>query len=86
MNSRRLAKRSCFVLAGLLASLHSGAAQLSTERVVRAANQFLAPPPGPGGPPPQFGGRGGTGGRPPFPGGDMFGKDLYYNLFWGTPP
>jgi Protein of unknown function (DUF3500) len=46
------------------------------------------PPPGAGGPPPQFGGRGGpggAGGRPPGRGGDMFGKDLYYISFLGTP-
>jgi Protein of unknown function (DUF3500) len=38
-----------------------------------------------GGPPPGFGGRGGPGGRPPSRGGDMFGKDLYYISFLGTP-
>lgn len=42
-------------------------------------------PPGPGGPPPQFSGGGGPGGRPPFAGGDMFGKDLYYISFLGNP-
>jgi hypothetical protein len=46
------------------------------------------PPGGAGGPPPQFGrngpgGPGGPGGRPP--GGDMFGADLYYISFLGTP-
>ena len=46
------------------------------------------PPGGQGGPPPQFaggapGGTGGPGGRPP--GGDMFGADLYYISFLGTP-
>lgn len=50
------------------------------------------PPPGgqggPGGFPPQFGGRGpggpgGPGGRPP--GGDLFGSDLYFISFLGTP-
>ena len=50
------------------------------------------PPPGgqggPGGLPPQFGGRGpggpgGPGGRPP--GGDLFGSDLYFISFLGTP-
>jgi hypothetical protein len=44
---------------------------------------------GQGGPPPQFGGRGpggpgGTGGRPPG-GGDLFGSDLYFISFLGTP-
>jgi hypothetical protein len=44
------------------------------------------PPGGPGGPPP-----GGPGERPPFlpgvrpPGGDMFGSDLYYISFVGSP-
>ena len=52
------------------------------------------PPPGgqngppQNGPPPQFGGPGGTGGpgrgRPPLSG-DMFGSDLYYISFLGTP-
>jgi hypothetical protein len=45
------------------------------------------PPPG-GGPPTQFEGKGGPGGRRPFGGGrgaDMFGKDLYYISFLGTP-
>lgn len=42
------------------------------------------PPPGPGGPP-QFGGRGGPGGRPPLRGGDLFGSDLYYISFLGKP-
>lgn len=44
------------------------------------------PPGGQGGPPPQFGGRGpgGPGGRPPG-GGDMFGSDLYFISFLGTP-
>ena len=51
------------------------------------------PPPGggQGGPPPQFGGggrglggRGGPGGRPPG-GGDLFGSDLYFISFLGTP-
>lgn len=49
-------------------------------------------PPGGSGPPPfgsngppQFGGAGGPGGRPPGPGGAMFGKDLYYISFLGTP-
>ena len=49
------------------------------------------PPGGQGGPPPQFAGRGpsgasgpgGAGGGPP--GGDMFGADLYYISFLGTP-
>jgi len=43
------------------------------------------PPPAAGGPPPPFGGRDGQGGRPPFRGGDMFGKDLYYISFLGEP-
>ena len=43
------------------------------------------PPPGPGGPPPPFGAKGGPGGRPSSAGGDMFGKDLYYFSFLGTP-
>src|ERR1700761_3139156 len=49
------------------------------------------PPPGggQGGPPPQFGGRGpggpgGLGGHPPG-GGDLFGSDLYFISFLGTP-
>ena len=48
------------------------------------------PPPGggQGGPPPQFGGGGrgpgGPGGRPPG-GGDLFGSDLYFISFLGTP-
>ena len=46
------------------------------------------PPGGQGGPPPQFGGPGGRppggpGGRPP--GGDLFGSDLYFISFLGTP-
>ncbi len=49
------------------------------------------PPGGNGGRPPQLanGGPpppgGGPGGRPPFRGGDMFGKDLYYISFLGNP-
>jgi hypothetical protein len=43
------------------------------------------PPSGAGDPPPPFGARGGPGGRPPFRGGDMFGKDLYYISFLGNP-
>ncbi len=43
------------------------------------------PPPRLGSSPPQFGGRGGPGGRPPFAGGEMFGKDLYYISFLGNP-
>ncbi len=46
------------------------------------------PPGGQGGPPPQFAGRGpgGPGGpRGGPPGGDMFGADLYYISFLGTP-
>jgi hypothetical protein len=45
------------------------------------------PPPGAGGPPPggqRPGGSGGPGGRPPL-NGDMFGADLYYISFLGTP-
>jgi hypothetical protein len=44
------------------------------------------PPPGAGGPPPQSGqqGPGGPGGRRPG-GGEMFGADLYYISFLGTP-
>lgn len=46
------------------------------------------PPEGPNGPPQQFGGPngpGGSGGRPPFSGDDMFGSNLYYISFLGTP-
>ncbi len=49
------------------------------------------PPGGNGGRPPQFANGGppppgsGPGGRPPFRGGDMFGKDLYYISFLGNP-
>ena len=45
------------------------------------------PPPGAGGPPPQIGHRtpGGPGGRPPFNSDDLFGSDLYYISFVGTP-
>ncbi len=46
------------------------------------------PPGGQNGPPPQFGGPngpGGPGGRPAFAGGDLFGSDLYYISFLGTP-
>jgi Protein of unknown function (DUF3500) len=49
------------------------------------------PPGGNGGRPPQFANGappppgGGPGGRPPFRGGDMFGKDLYYISFLGSP-
>ena len=47
------------------------------------------PPAGPNGPPPPLGGPGGPGGpgagRPPSLSGDMFGSDLYYISFLGTP-
>lgn len=41
------------------------------------------PPFGAGGPPP--GGPGGAGRHPPFPGGELFGSDLYYISFLGKP-
>jgi hypothetical protein len=55
----------------------------------RGGRPQMGPPPGgQNGPPPQFGGPGGPGGpggRPPFSSGDMFGSDLYYISFLGTP-
>jgi hypothetical protein len=55
----------------------------------RGGRPPMGPPPGgQNGPPPQFGGPGGPGGpggRPPFSSGDMFGSDLYYISFLGTP-
>src|SRR5580698_860041 len=55
----------------------------------RGGRPPMCPPPGgQNGPPPQFGGPGGPGGpggRPPFSSGDMFGSDLYYISFLGTP-
>ena len=61
-----------------------------SKRGPRGGQRPPGPPPGgQGGPPPQFGGRGsggpgGPGGRPPG-GGDMFGGDLYFISFLGTP-
>lgn len=61
-----------------------------SKRGPRGGQRPPGPPPGgQGGPPPQFGGRGpggpgGPGGRPPGSG-DMFGADLYFISFLGTP-